>query len=112
MELLDNELRRQLPTIRKIHSNEWEYMIYAKLHTRSTGVAFYVAEGEQRGCNYVLWGFLIAPEFKFPSKFQITVDRLSTSDWLGKEPCRRDENFKPAHWGTVERTIPILRQPL
>ena len=111
MEFLDDELRRQLPQIRKIHSNEWEYMIYAKLYTRFTGVAFYVAEGEQRGVDYMLWGMLVAPQFKFPSRFQISVGRLLTPDWLGKEPCRRDEDFKPAYWGTIERTILMLKRP-
>jgi hypothetical protein len=52
------------------------------------------------------------PYLKFPSKFQITAGRLLTRDWLGKEPCQRDEQFKPAYWQTVERTIPTLRKPL
>jgi hypothetical protein len=111
MELLPDELRRQLPPIRKIHSDEWQYMIYAKLFTYS-GVAFYVAEGEQRDEDYLLWGLLIAPQFKFPSRFQIPLSRLESSNWLGKEPCKRDEHFKPARWEAVERTIPNLRQPL
>jgi hypothetical protein len=111
MELLDDELLRQLPMIRKIHLNERDYMIYAKLYTRFTGVSFYVAEGEPQDNDYLLWGFLIAPQFKFPSKFEISMGRLATSDWLGKEPCQRDENFKPAPWGMIERTIQILKEP-
>ena len=114
MELLTDELLRQLPLIRKIHNlaAEDQCMIYAKLFTPHSGVAFYVAEGEQRNSDYLLWGLLIAPQFKFPSRFQITLGRLQTKDWLGQEPCRRDENFQPTRWGAVERTIPNLRQPL
>src|SRR5262245_10456521 len=87
-------------------------MIYAKLYTKSTGVAFYVAEGGQRGHDYVVWGMLVAPQFKFASKFQISLGKLSSSDWLGKEPCERREDFKPALWGNIERSISVLRQPL
>jgi hypothetical protein len=112
MELLNDELRRQLPPIHKDHSHEWHYMIYAKLYTRRSGVSFYVAEGEQHGQDFLLWGMLVAPQFKFPSKFQITVARLRTSDWLGKEPCWRDEDFKPCRWAAIEKTIPMLKQLL
>jgi hypothetical protein len=114
MKLLDDKVRRHLPAIRRTHNpvDEAQCMIYAKLYTKFTGVTFYVAEGEQRGQDYMLWGFLVAPEFNFPSKFQITAGRLSTSDWLGKEPCLRDENFKPARWGAIERTERALKQPL
>ena len=114
MELLTDELRRQLPLIRKIHNpaTEDQCMIYARFFTPSSGVVFYVAEGEQRNSDYLLWGLLIAPQFKFPSRFQITLGRLRTKDWLGQEACQRDEHFKPARWGAVERTIPNLHQPL
>lgn len=114
MELLTNELRQQLPLIRKIHNpaDDGHRMIYARFFTRHTGVTFYVAEGEQRNPDYLLWGLVIAPQFKFPSRFQISVDRLQTGDWLGQEPCQRDETFEPARWAVVERTIPNLRQPL
>lgn len=114
MELFDDELRRQLPLIHKQHNIAHEHMcmIYARLFAPRSGVSFYVAEGEQRGVDYVLWGFVVAPQFKFPSRFQISLSRLQTEDWLGQEPCWRDEDFKPAVWGTVERTIPNLRRPL
>jgi hypothetical protein len=114
MELLPDELRRQLPQIRKIHSpsDENQCMIYAKFFTPHSGVTFYVAEGEQRHSDYLLWGLLIAPQYKFPSKFQISLQRLHTRDWLGQEPCLRDETFQPTPWGAVERTIPNFRQPL
>ena len=114
MELLPDELRRQLPPIRKIHdlAAEGQYKIYAKLFTRNTGVIFYIAEGEQRGADYLLWGLLIAPQFKFPSRFQLSMGRLQTSDWLGQEPCERDESFQPAPWDIAERGIPNLRRPL
>jgi hypothetical protein len=79
MELLPDELRRQLPPIREIHSDEGQCMIYAKLFTFS-GVAFYVAEGEQRGADYLLWGWLIAPQFRFSSRFQIPLSRLEGSN--------------------------------
>ena len=111
MELLPDELRRQLPPIHGIHSDEGQCIIYAKLFTYS-GVAFYVAEGEQQGADYLLWGLLVAPQFKFPSRFQIPLSRLESSNWLGKEPCKRDEHFKPARWKAVERTIPNLRRRL
>jgi len=111
MELLPDDLRRQLPPIRGIHPDDGQCMIYAKLFTYS-GAAFYVAEGEQRDEDYLLWGMLIAPQFKFPSRFQILLSRLEGSNWLGKEPCKRDEDFKPARWKAVERTIPNLHQPL
>jgi len=75
MELLTDELRRQLPLIRKMHNpaDENRRMIYAKFFTPHSGVAFFVAEGEQRNSDYLLWGLLIAPQFKFPSRFQITL---------------------------------------
>jgi hypothetical protein len=87
-------------------------MIYAKLFTRYSGVIFYVAEGEKSNSDYLLWGLLIAPQFKFPSRFQITLGRLQTGDWLGQEPCLRDLKFEPTRWRFVERTIPNLRRPL
>jgi len=114
MELLPDELRRQLPVIRKIHvpSNEDQCMIYAKFFTPHSNVTFYVAEGEQRRSDYLLWGLLIAPQFKFPSKFQISLRRLQTTDWVGQEACLRDETFKPAPWGAVACTVANLRRPL
>jgi hypothetical protein len=114
MELLPGELRRRLPPIRKIHTpaDEGQCMIYAKLFTPNTGVTFYVAEGEHRNADYVVWGLIIAPEFKFPLRFQMTIGRLQTEDWLGKEPCQRDDRFQAAKWAEVERTVPNLRAPL
>src|SRR5947207_473776 len=114
MELLTDELRRQLPPIRKIHdlAGEGQCIIYAKFLTSRGEVVFYVAEGEQRNSDYLLWGMLIAPQLKFPSKFQITLGRLETKDWVGKEPCRRDENFQPARWEAVQRTIANLKRPV
>ena len=87
-------------------------MIYARLFTQRSGVSFYVAEGEQRNTGYLVWGLLITPERKFPLRFQLTLGRLQTQDWIGKEPCQRDLGFQPASWETVERTIPQLRRPL
>ena len=114
MELLTDELRQQLPPIRKIHNpiEDEQCMIYAKVFAPGSGVTFYIAEGEQHNSDYLVWGLLIAPNFKFPVRFQMTVGRLQTSDWLGQEPCKRDTDFQPAPWGTVERTIPNLRRPL
>ena len=114
MELLIDELRQQLPPIRKIHNpaDDGLCMIYARFLTSSFDVTFYVAEGELRNSDYVFWGLLIAPQFKFPSKFQITLGRLQTKDWLGQEPCRRDENFQPARWEAVQRTIANLKRPV
>jgi len=114
MELFDDELRRQLPAIRKIHNPvaDDQCMIFAKLFTPTSGVTFYVAEGEPRGSDFLLWGLMIAPEFKIPLRFQMTVGRLQTKDWLGKEPCQRDQDFQPTRWGAVERDIPNLRRPL
>jgi hypothetical protein len=114
MELLTDELRRQLPSIRKLHNpaDEDRCMIYARFFTLRTGVAFYVAEGEARQSDYLFWGLVTAPQFKFPSRFQITLGQLQTNDWLGQEPCQRDEHFQPALWGAIERTIPNLRRPL
>ena len=114
MELLPGELRRQLPPIRKIHNpaDEGQFMIYAKLFTPHTGVTFYVAEGEHRNADYVVWGLIVTPQFKFPMRFQMALGRLQTKDWLGKEPCQRDDSFRPARWAEVERTLPNLRAPL
>src|SRR5437762_9502009 len=69
MELLIDELRQQLPPIRKIHNpaDDGLCMIYARFLTSSFDVTFYVAEGELRNSDYVFWGLLIAPQFKFPS---------------------------------------------
>ena len=114
MELLTDELRRQLPLIRKTHNpaDEDRRMIYAKFFTPHSGVAFYVAEGEQRDSDCLLWGLLIAPQFKFPSRFQITLDRLQTTDWLGQEPCQRDENFKPTFGEPSSAPFPICADAL
>jgi hypothetical protein len=114
MELLTDELRQHLPLIRKMHNlaDEDRSMIYAKFFTARSGVTFYVAEGEQRSSNYLFWGLLIAPQFKFSSRFQIKLGRLQTNDWLGEEPCQRDENFKPTRWGAIERTVPNPRKRL
>ena len=114
MEPLPNELLRQLPPIREMHNpaDEGRRMIFAKLHTRRTRVSFYVAEGERRGADYMLWGLLITPQWKFPMRFQITLGLLQTENWLGQEPCERDESFQPAPWKVVERVIPNLRRPL
>src|SRR4051812_454348 len=61
MELLTDELRLQLPPIRKIHNpaGEDQCMIYAKFLTGSSKVVFYVAEGEVRNSDYLFWGLLI-----------------------------------------------------
>jgi hypothetical protein len=114
MQILPHKVRRQLPPIRKIHNPaEDEYcMIYAKLFTPTSGVTFYVAEGEQQNQDFVVWGLVIAPLFKFPLRFEITLGRLQTRDWLGQEPCQLDRDFQPARWGDVERSIPNLRRPL
>ena len=114
MELLDEELRRMLPRIRKFHNSadDERRMVFAKFFARRTDVSFYVAEGEQRHADYVLWGLLIAPQYKFPLRFEITLDQLRTKEWLGEEPCERDYGFQPATWGAVERTIPHMRRPL
>ena len=87
-------------------------MIYARLFTEHTGVSFYVAEGEHQDSEYLVWGLLIAPQFKFPLRFQIAISQLIRRDWLGLEPCRRDEGFKPACGGVIERSLAILRRPL
>ena len=106
MELLTDELRRQLHSIRKSHdSMDAQYMIYAKFFTPTSGVTFYVAEGEQQQSDYLFWGLLIAPQFKFPVRLQITLSRLQGTDWLGAEPCQRDRGFQAAHWGAIKRTI-------
>ena len=113
MELLDTELQRQLPPIRKIHpTRDEQCVVYAKFFTPTSQVTFYVSEGEPRDSDYIFWGLLITPQFKFPLRFQTTLGRLRTTDWLGREPCQRDDAFQPNLWGAVERTIPILRQPL
>jgi hypothetical protein len=92
---------KQLPPIRKIHNPAAEdhCIIYAKFFAPKSGVTFYVAEGESRKSDYLFWGLLIAPQFKFPLRFQITLGRLRTTDWLGQEPCQQDEHFQPARWG-------------
>ena len=111
MDLLTDELRRQLPMIHK-HRNLGEeefYMIYAKFFAVSSGVAFYVAEGELRKGEYTFWGFLITRQFKFPSRFQITLGRLQSADWVGGDPCQRDETFQPDRWGAIRCTLPDLR---
>src|ERR1044072_4017043 len=104
MELLPDELRQELPLIRKVHDsgNESQCIIYARLFTPHTGVNFYLAEGEQGQSDYLLWGLLISPQFKIFLPFQIGLSQLRSSDWLGLEPCRRDEGFKPACWGVIE----------
>ena len=83
MELLPDELRRQLPLIHKERNlaDEDLCMIYARFFTPHSGVNFYVAEGEQRKADHVLWGFLVIPKFMFPSRFEITLWRLKTKDW-------------------------------
>jgi hypothetical protein len=112
MELLDDELRRRLPPIRKLHPAEWgQCRIYAKFFTPNSGVSFYVAEGEQRAADYVFWGLVIAPHLKFPLRLEMTLGRLQTNDWLGQEPCQRHNAFQPARWADIERTIPELRRP-
>ena len=114
MELLPDELRQQLPLIRELHdpADKDGCIIYARLFTQHTGVSFYLAEGEQRQSHYLLWGLLISPQFKSPLPFQIAVSQLMRRDWLGLEPCRRDEYFKPACWAVVERRLANLRRPL
>jgi hypothetical protein len=74
VELLPDELRRQLPLIHKEHNlaNEGLCMIYARFFTPHSGVSFYVAEGEQRTSDYVFWGFLVTPQYNFASRFEIT----------------------------------------
>ena len=113
MALLSDELRQQLPRIRSFHgpADENQYMIYAKFFTPHSGVTFYVAEGEQRQADYVFWGLLIAPRFTFPSRFEITLSRLQSNDWLGQEPCQRDEGFHPIIWGKIDRNIANLHPP-
>jgi len=113
MELLTDELRQQLPRIRKFHSptDQDQYMIHAKFFASHSGVSFYVAEGEQRKSDYLFWGLLVAPRFKFPFRFQITLGRLQSNDWLGQEPCQRDEYFQPTIWRRIEPTIPNFYPP-
>jgi hypothetical protein len=111
MELLTDELRRQLPPIRPIHNQDGHCMIYARFFTPTSGVTFYVAEGEQGKSGYVFWGLLVAPQFKFPSRFKMTLGQLQTNDWIGHEPCQRDDTFQPARWEDIERTIPHLKRP-
>ena len=112
MELLSDELRRQLPLIHKERNLADEDLctIYARFFTAHSGVIFYVAEGEQRQADYVFWGFLVTPQYNFASRFEITLGRLQAGDWRGRGPCERDENFKPARWGAIKRTLPNLRQ--
>jgi hypothetical protein len=113
MELLTDDLRQQLPRIRTFHSptDENQYVIYAKFFTPHSGVTFYVAEGEERKSDYLFWGFLIVPRFRFPSRFEITLRTLQSRDWLGQEPCQRDEDFHPTIWGKIEPNIPNLHPP-
>ena len=67
MELLSDELRQQLPPIRRFHGAfDQDHMIHAKFLTPHSGVTFYVAEGEQRAGDYVFWGPLIAPRVLIP----------------------------------------------
>ena len=63
MELLPDELRRQLPLIRKQHNHADEdlCMISVKFFTPRSGVSFYVVEGEQRQTDYVFWAFSSLP---------------------------------------------------
>ena len=115
MELLPEELRKQLPRIRGLDSPPLDAyrMIYARLFTEHTGVSFYVAEGQPgEDPEYLLWGLLIAPQYKFPLRLLIRLSQIEGSDWLGGEPCRRDENFVPARWELVERNIGNLHPPL
>ena len=100
MELLTDELRRQLPMIRTWHSPE-SCIIYAKFVTLHSGVTFYVAEGEPRELDYLFWGLLIVPQFKFPLRLELTLSQLQTTDWVGQEPCQRDDTFQPAPWETT-----------
>jgi len=114
MELLDEELRRTLPWIRKFHNSadDEQRMVFAKFFARRTDASFYVAKGEQRHTDYVLSSLLITPQYKFPLRFQITLGQLRTEEWLGEERRERDYGFQPATWGAVERTIPPMRRPL
>jgi hypothetical protein len=107
LELLTEELRRQLPPIRKNRylSDEDSRMIYARFLTANSEVVFYVAEGEQRESDYLFWGLLIVPQFRFPSRFQVMRSQLESADWLGQEPCQRDESFQPTIWRIIEPTI-------
>ena len=110
MELLSDDLRQQLPAIRTFRSanDQDQCMIHAKFLTPHSGVTFYVAEGEQRAADYLFWGLLTAPRFRFPARFEITLRRLQSNDWLGQEPCERDEDFQPAVWRKIEPNIPSL----
>ena len=107
LELLTEELRRQLPPIRKNRhlADEDSRMIHARFFTANSGVVFYVAEGEPREWDYLFWGLLIVPWFNFPSRFQLMRSQLESADWLGQEPCQRDESFQPTIWKIIERTI-------
>jgi hypothetical protein len=62
-------------------------MIYAKLFTRFTGVTFYVAEGEQRDSEYLFWGMLIAPQFKFLHVIQHVCKKYAC--------CLHDQDGEP-----------------
>ena len=107
VELLTEELRRQLPPIRKNRylADEESCMIHARFFTANSGVVLYVAEGEQRELDYLFWGLLIIPQFKFPLRFQLMRSQLESADWLGQEACRRDESFQPAIWRIIKPTI-------
>ena len=113
MELLTDDLRQRLPCIRRFHnpSDEEHYVIYARFFTPTSGVVFYVAEGEQQTSDYVFWGFLLAPQFAFPARFEINLGRLGSSDWLGQEPCQRDEEFQLTVWKSIIRFTPMFRPP-
>ena len=112
--LLTEELRRQLPPIRKTRHlvAEDSCMIHARFFTANTGVVFYVAEGEPRESDYLFWGLLIVPRFNFPSRFQLMRSQLESADWLGQEPCQRDESFQPTIWKIIERTILYSQRPV
>ena len=107
VELLTKVLRRQLPPICRSRylPDEDSRMIHARFFTPNSGVVFYVAEGEPRGSDYLFWGLLVVPQFRFPSRFQLMRSQLTSQDWLGQEPCQRDESFQPTVWSTIKPTI-------
>jgi hypothetical protein len=96
-----------LPLIRTWHTESC--MIYAKFYTLHSGVTFYVAEGEQRDLDYLFWGLLIVPQFKFPLRLELTLSQLQTTDWVGQEPYQRDETFLSARWGIIRCGFPGFR---
>jgi hypothetical protein len=112
-ELLTEELRRQLPPIRQSRylADEDSRMIHARFFTANSGVVFYVAEGEPRELDYMFWGLLIVPQFKFPLRCQLMRSQLESTDWLGQEACQRDESFQRAIWRIIKPTI-LYSQPL